>query len=401
MLKLALRNLFRNRRRSLLALGLIALGTAILFLARAYFDETIYQLQRASARQYGHLQIAAAGYWEHSSGQGLKPLIEEATLEQVKAILAKQKGVARFTGELSFSGLIGTERKSVIFQGLGVEPGSEVGGFPLAAGAELAPGDRDKALIGTGMAKNLGVELGDYLTVMTTTLDGAYNAGALQVKGIFKWWQSVVTDQLVIVPLFFAQRMLNTTAVEKIVVQLDRLEWTPRVAQELEAKFAAEGMPLEIRRWDELAVFYRRVRGYYGAIYSFITTAIFVLVFFSILEMMTMSFFERMREIGTLRALGARERTVFLVFLNEGLLLGLAGGLLGLGLGWSAGWLINLADLTYIPPSSTMAIPLRVRLAAASMAAPFITALLSTAISTLYPAFRAARTRVVEALRYV
>jgi len=399
MFKLALRNILRNRRRSLLSLSLIALGAAILFLAGAYFDETIYQLRWSSAQQYGHLQIAAAGYWESSTG--VKPLISKTVLKRAIRLLQREGEVERSTTQLALSGLIGTERKSVIFRAIGVEPGNEIGGFPLEEGEGLAPGDKDKVLIGTGMAENLGVGVGDYLTVMATTLDGAYNAGALQVKGIFRWWQSEVNNQLAIVPLFFAQQMLNTGSVEKILVKLKGLEATPRIASFLIKRFKAEELPLEVKRWDQLSVFYRQVRGYYGAIYSFITTAIFILVFFSILEMMTMSFFERMREIGTLRAIGARKRTVFLIFLNEGLFLGLCGALLGAGLGWGLGRLINLAGLTYVPPSSTMAVPLKVRLTMANTFAPFLTALFSTLISTLYPALRAARTQVVEALRYV
>lgn len=399
MLKIALRNVFRNRRRSLLSLSLIALGGAILFLSGAYFDETIYQLRWSSAHQYGHLQIAAAGYW--GNGTGAKPLISKAMLGQIAEILGRESEVERFTTQLSLSGLIGTERKSVIFRAIGVEPGKGIGEFPLEEGEELTPGDKAQALIGTGMAENLGVELGDYLTVMTTTIDGAYNAGALQVKGIFSWWQSEVNNQLAIVPLFFAQQMLNTDAVEKVLVELKSLEATARVAARLLERFKAERLPLEVKRWDELSVFYRQVRGYYGAIYSFITAAIFTLVFFSILEMMTMSFFERMREIGTLRAIGAGRSEVFLIFLSEGLILGFFGALLGIGLGWGLGELINSAGLSYVPPSSTMAVPLKVRLVLGNMIAPFFTALFSALVSTLYPALRAARTGVVEALRYV
>lgn len=399
MLKIALRNVFRNRRRSLLSLGLIALGAAILFLAGAYFDETIYQLRWSSAQQYGHLQIAVAGYWESAAGK--RPLIDKAILARLTEILQQEGEIERFTTELSLSGLIGTERKSVIFRAIGVEPGKEIGGFPLEEGEGLEEGDKAQALIGTGMAENLGIGLGDHLTVMTTTVDGAYNAGALQVKGIFKWWQSEVNRQVAIVPLFFTQRMLATDAVEKVLVKLQRLEATSRVAARSVERFKAEGLPLAVKRWDELSVFYRQVRGYYGAIYSFITTAIFILVFFSILEMMTMSFFERMREIGTLRAIGARRHEVFLIFLGEGLILGLFGAVLGVGLGWGLGRLINAAGLSYVPPSSTMAVPLKVRLVLANLVAPFFTALFSALVSTLYPALRAARTQVVEALRYV
>ncbi|MFQ6117694.1 MAG: hypothetical protein ACE5LQ_05440, partial [Candidatus Bipolaricaulia bacterium] len=129
MLKIALRNVFRNRRRSLLSLSLIALGGAILFLSGAYFDETIYQLRWSSAYRYGHLQVAAAGYW--GNGTGAKPLISKAMLGQIAEILGRESEVERFTTQLSLSGLIGTERKSVIFRAIGVEPGKGIGEFPL------------------------------------------------------------------------------------------------------------------------------------------------------------------------------------------------------------------------------------------------------------------------------
>ncbi len=108
-----------------------------------------------------------------------------------------------------------------------------------------------------------------------------------------------------------------------------------------------------------------------------------------------------MREIGTIQAIGTQLRQVFGMFFNEGLLLGLIGGLFGLGLGWLLGWLINLANIPYTPPGFTVAIPITIRLAAHNLPVPFLTAFGSTLLSTLFPAIKAARTQIVEALRYV
>ena len=68
---------------------------------------------------------------------------------------------------------------------------------------------------------------------------------------------------------------------------------------------------------------------------------------------------------------------------------------------WLLGWLINLAYITYTPPGFTVEIPITIRLAAHNLTAPFLTAFISTVLSTLLPAVKAARTRIVDALRYV
>jgi len=138
-----------------------------------------------------------------------------------------------------------------------------------------------------------------------------------------------------------------------------------------------------------------------NVVFSFMTVAIFTLVFFSILEAMTMSFFERIREIGTIRAIGTKRYEVLRMFLEEGLLVGLIGGALGLALGWGLGSLINAAEIMYNPPGWSVKIPIEIQLSLRGGAVPFLAAVFSTLVSTFYPAYRATRVEIVEALRYV
>ena len=407
MFKIALRNVFRNRRRTLLSLTVIALGSAALFVAKGYFDHINYKMKLGAVEQYGHLQIASPLLWERSS-EGYEHLISKEELAKIEGILNGEKEVEAYTTQLSFSGLIGTEKKSSAFIALGIEPGSAVGGAGFGSfdeliteGENLAPTDKSTILLGVGLAKNLKVQLGEYVNVLSTSTAGAISAGSLKIIGLIETGQPEVDLRIAVTPLFFAQRILQTEGVEKVIVKLKSLEATDSVLARLQRRFDEAGLALKIKTWSDLAVFYHQVRGWFGQIYRFMTVAIFVLVFFSILEVMTMSFFERMREIGTIRAIGTKRVQVFQLFLFEGLLIGFIGGLLGAALGWGFGFLVNEAGIRYIPPSLSVEVPLKIRLVPINLVAPFLTAVLSTLISALYPALKAARFIIVEALRHV
>lgn len=407
MFKIALRNVFRNRRRTLLSLTVIALGSAALFVAKGYFDYINYNMKLGAVEQYGHFQIASPGFWERSS-EGYEHLIPKEDLIRIEEILKSEKEVEAHTTQLSISGLIGTEKKSSAFVAIGIEPASIVGGAGFGSweeliteGENIKPDDRSTILLGVGLARSLKVELGEYVNVLSTNTAGAISAGSLKIVGLIETGQPQVDARIAVTPLFFAQRILQTEGVEKVIVKLKSLEATDSVLARLQQRFEEEGLALKIKTWSDLAVFYHQVRGWFGQIYSFMTVAIFVLVFFSILEVMTMSFFERMREIGTIRAIGTKRVQVLQIFLLEGLLIGFIGGLVGAALGWGFGFFVNEAGIHYVPPGWSVEVPLKIRLVLINIIAPFLTAVLSTLISTLYPALKAARCRIVEALRYV
>lgn len=397
MLKIALRNILRNKRRTLLNLTLIALGTAALFLFRGYTKEIYIAIKESFIESLWHLQITHKDYWK-GRFESYEYIIPEEKLAQIKEILAQNKEVISIATQLRFSGLVGTEKRSTSFMAIGIEPDNAPDWVArVDQGRKLTPEDKGKAVLSQGLADNLGVKLDDYVVVTTTTVDGAYNAGNLQIVGLYE-----EGERFGVVPISFAQKMLRTRGVERIYVKLAGDKATLSMAEHLRSALAANGMnDLEVKTWSDLADFYHRVRQFLGSIFGFISLVVFILVFFSVLEAMTMAFFERMREIGTIRAIGTKRHQVFMMFLSEGAMLGFIGGLLGAGLGWGLGAFINSLELTYIPPTVDEPIPFIIGLGMDTASVPFLMALLSTLVSTLYPAYRATRTEIVEALRYV
>jgi len=125
------------------------------------------------------------------------------------------------------------------------------------------------------------------------------------------------------------------------------------------------------------------------------------LVFFIVLQVLTLSFLERTREVGTLRALGTLGQEVFRLFLLEGAGLGLVGGLVGLLFGVALSLAFNAAAIPWRPPGTVQAVTLGVNFTPLVLGVPLLLSLLSTVVSALLPAGQMARLSVVEALRAV
>jgi putative ABC transport system permease protein len=114
-----------------------------------------------------------------------------------------------------------------------------------------------------------------------------------------------------------------------------------------------------------------------------------------------MSFLERTREVGTIRAIGTNRSQVFRIFIMEGVILGALGGVVGVALGTALGLWLNNAAIRWLPPGALDPEPVRIALTLSVAVVPFLTALGSTFLGTLYPAWKTAQKNIVEALSYV
>jgi len=397
-IKLALRNLFRNGRRTILSLSLVALGTAALFLVRGYGVDIATFTKEIAIRNVWHLQIATETYWE-GERDGYDYLISPEVLAQVREILAEEPQVVSYTTSLRIEGLIGTEEKgTTIFIAFGVEPVNPIPVPEIKEGRGLEPDDLEAMLIERELAEQLELEVDDTLVVKARTIDGLYHTGNVKIAGIYH------VEGLrgpVITPISFNQMMRGTDRISTIAVKLADDGATQEVALRLQTALEDNALPgLKVKTWEELADFHHQLVLFLNLIFGFIGLVIFLLVFFSVLEGLTMAFFERIREVGTIRAIGTRRHQVFGMFLSEGVLLGLFSGLLGVALGWGIGSLINAAGVTYTGPMGRP-MPLRIALGLDVALAPFLVALVATVISAIYPAYRAAKLEIAGALRFV
>ncbi len=350
-IKVALRNVFRNRRRTAFSLTVIVLGVAILYFVLLFINEALSSTKKSLACESGAVQIADARLLDNTASGG-DVLIDPATLDRVVAMVKDDPGVIDVTWQLDFAGLIGDERGSTLLIGRGYLPCNCVNSYECLVidGEPLAEDASREITLGQALARKLDVGPGDRINIATGTVSGNFNAATVTVVGLLAYSTETVEAQLGLVPLPFAQRLLRTDGVERILIGMENLDKAEDYAASINRRLDAAGIPLEARPWLKLTTTYESIRTFYGAFSGLATVAVFVLVFFSVLEVLTMSFLERTREVGTIRAFGTTRGRVFRSFLLEGIFLGAIGGLAGLAIGTIVGLGFNAAGVTWTPP---------------------------------------------------
>ena len=403
MFTIALRNVFRNRRRSVLSFAIIGLGGAMLFLVSGYVADSLGSMEEGLATSYGNLQIADTGYWDRSEAPAEYLLLPDR-LALIERVLAAQTGVEGWTSQLDFSGLVGNADKTSMILGTGSEVGNTTTGSlePLVVdGRSLRADEPKEILLGRLLAERLGVKPGDRINVAGFTVTESLNAMTVGVAGSFGYFSQQMEEQMAFVPLELAQTLLRTEGVDKMLVRLSSLDIVASTHIELQAAFDRDELGIEVRPWQEIAPFYSELKTFYTALEGLSTVGVFILAFFGIMQVLTMSFLERTREVGTIRAVGTKRRQVFIMYMTEAALLGVVGGILGVALGFGLGAAFNAADIGWMYPGATEPVPVGIQLALSNSLAPLIVAVFAALFSAIYPALHAARTNVVKALHYV
>jgi putative ABC transport system permease protein len=163
-----------------------------------------------------------------------------------------------------------------------------------------------------------------------------------------------------------------------------------------------EGLDIELRAWEDLAPFYHKVVNIYEGIFRVVKIIIGLIVFFSIANTMSMTVFERVQEIGTLRALGNTRASITNLFIVEGALIGIIGGIFGIIFGIVAAQIINLSGgiETSPPPGMTVGFASEILIVPEVLLYGFLLTVIVSVLSSVYPAFKASRLQIVDALRY-
>ncbi len=400
MLKLALRNIFRQRVRTLMTLAAIVFGAVGIVLSGGFVQDIFIQLGEAIIHsQSGHLQLAKKGFFSEGSRSPDKYLIADPKAEQERLRALPQ--VADAMARLSFSGLLNNGKTDLPIVGEAIEPDAEarLGTHLLvSSGRQLTGKDRYGALIGEGLAFSLKLAVGDRVTLLASTPDGAMNTAELEVIGVFQSFSKDYDARAVKISLAAGQELLNTRGANIVVVALKQTIDTAAVAQELTSSLAVRG--LEVKTWEELNDFYANTVALYDRQFAVLQLIILAMVLLSVINTVNMTVYERVAEFGTMRALGNRSTRVLALIMTESLLLGLIGAVIGVVLGVLLALAISAVGIPMPPPpNANVGYTAHVRVVPAIVASAFAVGVLAASLAALVPALRVSRMPVEEALR--
>jgi putative ABC transport system permease protein len=401
-LKLAFKNTLRNRARSLITLAAVAFGCITLIVSGGLMVDGLTQLREGLIEgSIGHMQISKKGYFERGAARPFDFSI--AHPDEVVSLVSAVPGVRYAAPRLRFYGMLSADDTTISFVGEGVDPAKErelSSGMAIVKGQNLAADAPHDVILGAGLARAVEVAVGAPAVLVANSKEGAVNAMDVSVRGLFATGSKELDDNGLRLPLAAAQRLLHSNTADTIVVLLDRTDSTDKVKAVLEARFRERGWALEIKPWYEMADFYKKAEAFFEREFVILFVVIGTVVVLGVFNTLNMSVLERVGEIGTMMALGYRRADVALVFIAEGALLGVLGGLLGLASGYLAARMISAVGIPLPPPPGrSVAVVSRVMIVPALFWLSFLLSAVTALISSVYPALRASRLEIAEALR--
>ncbi len=454
-LQLAARNLVRNRRRTLTTLLAMIVGVVAVLIFGGYDRNIRLGLETDFVRGSGHLQIQHRDYFLFGSGNpaayGIRDYAQLMQKLQADPQLTPLLQVV--TPVLDLGGIAGNfaagVSRTVYGRGVDVDGQNRLKqwndyrmvGLPQRSVA-LTGTAPNAAVVGTGVARVLQLcgplqvkdcpqplpvrEQGStmpadlaalpvaspaanvgrvQIELLAARASGAPNVASLQVVKAEQQGVKALDDISVQLHLTQAQQLVygqGAPQVSAIVLQLRHSRDMPAARARLAQLLQGGSQPLVVQDFATLNPQYGQITGMFAAILGFVAVLIGAIVLFTVGNTMSMAVVERTVEIGTLRALGLRQAGIRRLFVSEGLLLGVSGALLGSLLALGLAWLINHSGLTWLPPGNSERIPLLVRVAGeyGMLLATAVGLIVLSVLSAWWPARRAARLDIVEALRH-
>lgn len=395
--QIALRNVLRNRRRTLITLAALLLGVGVM----VGIQGLVNGLQRAMITSVvdsgvGAIQIHRTGYMANvlASPLDLDVPATEEFLDKVRGV----PGVKAAAPRILFAGNLAVDDVSLMTMAFGLDPVLEPLVSPnrdgtFTEGSRFEPGNG--VLLSSELAKALESARGVEAVFLAPDQDGALN-GAL-VSYVGEVGQSMPGERkFVLVPIEVAQELLRMEGrATEIAVAIDRPEDAEKVAARLREALGSE---YEVHTWSEVAVFVTHVMNRQNFILRFIGVVFLLLMLLGVANTTLMSVMERTREIGTMMAVGVRRSSLGILFLFEALVIGASGGILGGILGALVTAFLDTQGLEFSTPGSTVPFYVQPYVSVGYLAQVVVLAAVGSVVFALYPARRASRLRPVEAL---
>jgi len=407
-IKIAVRNLIRYKRRTLLTSSLISLGVVfvVVYVAIAGSFKSLIVGQITDS-MLGHAQIHRKGFVESIENLPLNLTLSEEQFKQIETVLRENGAVESYSPRIKFAGMFSNFMETTNIRMNGVYPGKEHKTIPLLSKRLTAGSDslkRGEILVPELLAQGMNVKTGDGVVIIATNRDGSVNGMQFTVSGILN---SVVgpggRDGYINFDDAVELLRMERAEVSEVAIRVKNFDRLGAFEKNIKQEFADLSIGgksiYEVHTWEKLSPFVN-IAKMIDIMTQFIRIMLVAIVLISIMNVMMMAVYERIREIGTVAAIGTLPEKILYMYLTEGFLLGVAGSLAGVIIGIIVIIAINAVGITFnfgrqqgIVLSAALSVPetiiITLTVLAVSLAAGF------------YPAYKASRMEPVEALRHI
>ena len=408
-IKLAFRNIRRNKRRSFITIFAISVGFASISLYHGFIHNAYDGLRIIAIRGegLGNLRINKAGWKAKGKLEPEKYMFSREETQKIIRLVDEEEGVILSTPQIPVMGLVTNGSISATFLAQGVVPKDDK--IIKGKWAEYLPVEGqtlcEEKPYGVEIAHDLGTDLnltpGKDGVVMAQTLNGQMNAMDIQINGIYDTGNDFSNDKFMRFNFSFAQSLLDTQSAERIVVLLKEWQETERMRDLLLKKLKNAGIDCEIRTWKELSLSFSKQKAFLDTMFMFLFSIVIVIVVTTTINTMGMAILERTREIGTLRALGLKFKGVSILFALEGAALGFFGSIVGIILHTCVWAIIKVYPPHYTPPGFSMPVAMMVDMVPSMLVFLLLSLVLLSTFAAIIPARKAARKNIVDALGHI
>lgn len=347
-IKISFRNLLRSGRRTLLTASLITIGVMFVLVYAALSGSfKDYMIGQVTDSMLGHIQIHKKGYIESVDNLPLDKNLNAKQIETITALLNENKLIESYTFRLKLGTMFSNYVASTGIRLNGIDPQKEAKTLPLFAsrldGIETSALAEGSILVPELIAKGMNVTKGDTVVLVATNQKGSVNGMNFKVAGTIEPISGPGgRDGYIHINDVKKLLRLKEVQVSEVVIRLKEAEDLQKVMRYLKVLPSA----LEVHTWQKLSPFYSIVK-MLDVMDLSIKIILISIVLISILNVMVMSVYERIKEIGTIAAMGTTPSTITKLFLAEGLMLGVFGAIVGSILSYIIVFIINAIGVTF------------------------------------------------------
>lgn len=407
LLKISVRNLFRYKRRTLLTSSLIAFGVVLVIvfggLALSFKTQMIGILTNTAL---GDLQFHKKGYVESIDNLPLNITLSASDLATVEQKLNGMPEVAAYSPRIKFGAMISNYAQTSNVRLSGVTPEKEnatcIDLIKRIKGPVPDPSQfvkRGEILVPENLMKGLSLQVGNEVVLIATNKEGSVNGVTLRIAAMM---ENVLgpsgKDGYIHIEDAMTLLRMDQPEIVEVAVHLKNFEQLEKASGELKQRLGAPNAATEVHTWEQLSPFasIARIVDLLIIVVKFILISI---VLVSILNIMTMSVYERISEIGTIAAIGTPPVRILALFLVEGFSMGLLSTVAGTALGIGILWLMNLTKISF--SFGGMNVSLAPSIPASEIIWVVVIVMLVSVFASAQPAYKASKMEPVDALGHV